>query len=182
MNRKWRFYLFIGLGCLLITGCKQKTPEETKPVAIEHESTGHEGMMGHEGMGDIDIPKIEKQVVVPEAVKTKWTSVSIAVTDKSSGKSVSYQVKPNSEFEIPNTHLKLKIGAFLPDFSMGGGEITSQSTEPNNPALQVTINERDVEKYSGWLFSKFSDVHAFEHEKYSIVLEDIKTGTSTDKI
>ncbi len=190
MNRFFKLCFFSGLICLLITGCEQKTPPETKkpkaeaPPATEssrqspanpHQMMGDSQQMGsgtHQMDTKQDVPKPPKQVVVPDAVKQKWKTLSILVTDKTSGKSVSYEVKPNSEFEVPGTDLKLDIGAFLPDFSMDGQQITSASANPNNPALQVSIKEQGQEKYSGWLFSKFANMHAFEHEKYSIVLEN----------
>jgi len=151
---------------------------------------GAHGMMGggnmgaHGGMGDdLDAKdlaqpfqakrKSTRTVEVSDEVKEKWKKVSIQVRDKQSGKADHFQVKINSEFTIPETNIKIKVGPFLPHFSMPtGGKITSASNEPKNPALQVVIDENDTEKYSGWLFAKFPEMHAFEHEKYAISLDD----------
>lgn len=117
--------------------------------------------------------KSNRSVEVSDEVKKKWHEVSIHVRDKKSGTSKHYKVKMNSDFEIPGTDLSVKVGAFLPHFTMPtGGKIASVSSEPKNPALQVVINEKDKEQYRGWLFSKFPEMHAFEHEKYAISLDD----------
>jgi hypothetical protein len=183
INGKWKFCLLAGLACLLTIACNQKAPQETKSVTKDREGVKPthqlDASLHQKGMA---MPKTTtKQVITPEEVKNKWTTVSIVIKDKSSGASVSYKVKPDSVFEIPETNFKLKIGAFLPDFTMDAERITSLSAEPNNPALQVTIYEGEAEKYRGWLFSKFADMHAFEHERYSIILEDKFTRTA-DKI
>ncbi len=185
MNRFVKLCFYAGLVCLLITGCDQKTPPESKPPAdtkkVMEPAHGGPASAPHQMGGETGMGKTPKQVVVPDDIKDKWKTLSILVTDKTSGKAVSYEVKPNSEFEVPDTSLKLIVGAFLPDFSMGGQEITSASSVPNNPALQIVIQERGEEKYSGWLFSKFVGMHAFEHEKYSVILED-KFGAETGNI
>ena len=194
---KWKSYLFMGVVCLLVVGCKQQTPKETtEPVAEKQEA--HEAHEGHEALesahgqaadphqmgATAPAPKIPKKVVVSEEVKNKWESVKLAVKDKSSGASTSYEVAPNSEFEIPQSTIKVTIGAFMPDFTMDAETFTSLSAEPNNPALQVSISEGGEEKYSGWLFSRYPEMHAFEHEKYGITLEDTFSagGAAEEKI
>jgi hypothetical protein len=178
---------------LLMVSCKPEVSQETKPVAEEQavmEPAHKLDADPHQMMGGADPhqmgltpPKSSKQVVVPEAVKNKSYPLSLKITDKSTGNVASYEVKPDSEFNLPDTNLKLVVGAFLPDFTMDAESYTSVSAEPNNPALQVIIQENGVEKYSGWLFSKFADMHAFEHERYSIILEDkFEGGNLTGEI
>lgn len=117
--------------------------------------------------------KSTRTVEVPEEVKEKWKEVSIQVMDKKTGESKHYKVQVSSSFKVPNTDLDIEIGDFLPHFTMPtGGKITSASNEPKNPALQVTINENKEEKYRGWLFANFPEMHAFEHEKYAITLDN----------
>ncbi|MBI5787961.1 MAG: DUF2155 domain-containing protein, partial [Candidatus Schekmanbacteria bacterium] len=112
-------------------------------------------------------------IEVPSEVKTSWSEVSIRIKDKKTNKTTTYKVKINSNFKIPGTNLLVKVGAFMPTFSHPSAEIiTSSSNKPENPALQVSIYEHEVEKYQGWLFSKYPDMHAFEHPLISIQLED----------
>jgi hypothetical protein len=123
------------------------------------------------------------QVVVPESVKGKWSAVTIIVEDKVAKAKQEYTVKLNSDFKIPNSSLKIHVGAFLPDFKMEGLSLTSGSNEPRNPALGIKVFESDKQifpgpgKQWGWLFSKVPTIHPFEHPKYGITLkEGVKKG------
>jgi len=176
-------WLWLGVVVVLWSGCSRKPEAKREKRAVGETESGEGVLPGMHGGGTVAPRKVEKKVVVPEEVKRRWKAVNILVTDKSTGESKSYRVDINSEFEVPDTKLKIKVGAFLPDFSMSVDLLTSRSAEPNNPGLQVTIYEGGVEKYKGWLFAKFPDMHAFEHERYKIILEDnFEDIKASDKI
>jgi len=122
--------------------------------------------------GGPHIEKGEKKIVVPDSVKGKWSSVILTVTEKATSKTEEVKVKLNSEYTIPKTSLKVKVGEFLPDFSMQGLNITSNSNEPKNPAVSVKVFDGDKEIFSGWLWSNFPTMHPFEHEKYELQLKE----------
>ena len=127
------------------------------------------------GMGQMPpngAPKVEKTIVVPDVVKGKWSKAVLDIIDKGSKKSAEYSVKLNSEFKIPNTDLKIKVGDFLPDFRMNGNTLTSASDQPNNPALRVEVFEGGKSIFKGWLYSKYPTMHPFEHPKYAITLKE----------
>ena len=117
-------------------------------------------------------PKVERTVVVPEAVKGKWSKVVLDVVDKGSNKSVEYTVKLKSEFKIPNTDLKIMVGDFLPDFIMNGNTLTSASDQPNNPGVKVEVFEGGKSIFKGWLYVKYPTMHPFEHPQYAITLKE----------
>ena len=149
-------------------GCEKKQeakPEQANPAA------GHKGgeTPPH---AKAQTPSAPKKVVVSDQVRANWGQLTLAVKDKETGTVKNVTVKPESEMQVEGTTLTLKIGAYLPDFSMTADEIVSRSTQENNPALQVAILDNGVEKYNGWLFAKFPDMHAFEHPKYSVTLVD----------
>lgn len=120
----------------------------------------------------------QAKVVVPDAVKGKWSAVRIIIEDKSSKTKQEFTVKLNSDFSIPDSSLKIRVGDFLPDFRMDGVNLTSGSNEPKNPALGIKVFDKDKQifpapgKQWGWLFAKVPSIHAFEHQKYGIVLKD----------
>lgn len=123
------------------------------------------------------MPPGEIKVIVPEAVKGKWDAVKLIVEDKIAKKSSEITVKLNSEYDIPNSNLKIKVGEFLPDFKMDGLTITSSSNEPNNPAVRVIVYENGKEIFKGWLYSKFPTIHPFQHDRYGLTLkEGVKKG------
>ena len=138
------------------------------PVSPEGQQVPGQGMM---------MPRGKAQVVVPDFVKGKWSAAKIIVEDRDTKKKQEYTVKLNSDFNIPNSNLKLSIGEYLPDFKMEGPNLTSVSNSPNNPALAIKIFQNNKmifpspEKEWGWLFEKVPTIHPFEHEKYSIILK-----------
>ncbi len=159
--------IFLAVLSLLITlfivSCKKK---EEQPVP---QASGP-------GTG-VMMPPGETKVVVPEAVKGKWDAVKLVIEDKTTKKTSEVTVKLDSEYTIPNSNLKVKIGEFLPDFKMDGLTITSSSNEPNNPAVRIVVYEGGKEIFKGWLYSKFPTIHPFQHDRYGITLkEGIKKG------
>ena len=138
------------------------------------------GQMGKPG---VVMPKGKAQILVPDSVKGKWSGAKIIVEDKIAKTKQEYTVKLNSDFKLPNSNLKIHVGEFLPDFRMDGLNLTSGSNQPNNPALGIKVYENDKQIFPvpgkdwGWLFAKVPSIHAFEHQKYGIVLkEGVKKG------
>jgi len=76
----------------------------------------------------------------------------------------------NSEFKVPDSDLTLKVGSFLPHFTMAGDQITSATNNLENPAAQIEVFQGGKEIFHGWLFAKFPAVHPFQHDKYGLLL------------
>ncbi|NOZ24876.1 MAG: DUF2155 domain-containing protein [Nitrospirae bacterium] len=119
---------------------------------------------------ELMIPKGETRIVVPDSVQGKWEAVKIEITDKTTKKKEVVTIKLGSEYTIPGSDIKIKVGDFLPDFRMDGLSITSASNELKNPAVHVTVYEGDKEIFKSWLYSNFPSIHPFQHEKYSLTL------------
>ncbi len=156
----------------------QMPPSQMPPAQMPQTQmppAGQPGMIG----------KVKTQVVVPPSVKGQWSGAKLIVEDKIAKTKQEYTVKLNSDFNIPNTNLKVHVGDFLPEIKFEGTTITSSSNQPNNPALSVRIYENNKQifpdpktgKQWAWLFSKVPTMHAFVHPKYGIILkEGIKKG------
>lgn len=110
-------------------------------------------------------------VVVPEIVEKTWKSVSIKITDKQKKTDELVTIKIGDAYKIPNSSLSIRVLHFLPDFAMNSFGMTSNSNDPNNPAVNFEVVENDKKIFSGWLFSKFPDVHTFNHERYKFNLD-----------
>ena len=128
------------------------------------------------------VQKTEFSVVVPPEVQEAWMGVTISVDDKKENKQTDYNVASGGEFEIPDSGLTVKVGPFLPDFKMSGAVITSASSEPNNPAVGITVFEDGKKVFPpsgevGWLYAKFPTIHSFQHERYGLIL---KAGTKKE--
>ncbi|KJU85808.1 lipoprotein [Candidatus Magnetobacterium bavaricum] len=112
------------------------------------------------------------EIVVPDSVKGKWESVKLSITDKQDKKSQVINVKLGSEYTVQGSDLKINIGDFLPDFKMDALTITSMSNEKKNPAVNVKVTESGKEIFKGWLYSKYPEIHPFQHDRYGIILMD----------
>jgi hypothetical protein len=112
-----------------------------------------------------------RPIRVPDVVKGKWQAVKLRVEEKAGGKAPQlFTVALGGQLNVPGSKLRLKVGEFLPALQVSGGEITSASNDPVNPAALVTVSEGGRESFKGWLFSKFPDMQPFEHPKYRITL------------
>ncbi|HEX9020419.1 MAG TPA: DUF2155 domain-containing protein [Nitrospirota bacterium] len=162
--RKLLAIILVGIVALSFGGCKKK---EAKPQL----PPGHPGMEG--GMpssGMPNMPKKDRQVVVPAEVKAKWKAVQINIEDKTAKSTKAYTIPVGSDLAVPNTNIKITVLAFLPDFRMGDSEITSVSDKPNNPAAQVVIQEQGKEEWKGWLYSLHPEIHSYQHPTLGVIL------------
>lgn len=112
-----------------------------------------------------------KTITVPEDVAGKWESVVIRIEDKTKKTSVEQTIPLHTDYQIPGSSLIIKIGDFLPQFSMDQNAITSLSNETKNPALKVTVLKEGNEVFNGWLFERYPDMHPFQDDQFSIALK-----------
>jgi hypothetical protein len=153
-------------------GCKKK--QSPPPPMPPQGAPGQPGMTGGPH-GEGGPPPAPKQVVVPDAVKKAWKAVKVQVEYKEKKTKKDFTVPLNSEFKVPDSDITLKVGAFLPHFSMAGDQITSGSNNLENPAVQMEVFQGGQEIFHGWLFSKYPAVHPFSHDKYGVsLLEGVK--------
>ena len=181
MGRVVRIILILLMLTGMITGCKkgEERPVTNMPPQMPAVPLGQapgqmplQAPMPPHGDATSMAPKVERTIVVPDEVKGKWTKVVLNVVDRGSNKSGEYTVKLKSEFNIPNTDLKIMVGDFLPDFIINETTLTSASSRPNNPAVKVEIFEGGKSIFRGWLYAKYPTMHPFEHPKYAITLKE----------
>ncbi len=128
---------------------------------------------GHPQMGGAG-----RSVRVPEEIKGKWEAVRLRVEEKGGRKPPQvFTVKLGGQLAIPGSKLRVQVGDFLPALQVKGGEVTSASNDPSNPAVLVAVSEGGKETFRGWLFSKFPEMQPFEHPTFRITLvEGIPAG------
>ena len=137
--------------------------EGTTPAADAPQGApGQPGMPGAPH-GEAGAPPVEKKVVVPSAVKAGWKAAKIEVEFKEKKSKKAFTVPLNSEFKVPDTDLTLRIGNFLPHFTMAADQITSGSNNLENPAVQargVPGREGDLPRLAVLEVSGGPPVHA----------------------
>lgn len=164
MKKIGGFVALLLLVSIPFASCKKKEQPPVPPPMQE----GTPGTSGspHGEMGGGP----EKKVAVPAEVKNSWKSVKIDVEFKAKKTNKAFSIPLNTEFKVPDSDLTIKVGDFLPHFAMTADSITSNSNNPENPAVRVEVLEKGKAVFKGWLFSKFPDVHPFQHEQYGLKL------------
>ena len=105
---------------------------------------------------------------VPPEVAHAYTGIRISWKDKSNGKEGIIEVPLGGATPLPDPSLVVRADVFLPAFTMGGGAITSEGVEPQNPAARIAVFEKGKEIFGGWIFTRFPDVHPFTHPRFQL--------------
>jgi hypothetical protein len=116
-------------------------------------------------------PATPTRLEVPPEVEKAYSGVRLRWKDASDGKEGVIDVPLGGGTPLPDPSLVVRADVFLPAFSMGGGVLTSDGVEPQNPAARITVFERGQEIFGGWIFTRFPDVHPFSHPRFKLMLE-----------
>ena len=173
-------------GCAT-TGSKQTTqptePEQpqtkTKPP---HKSGPHNFSGIHDNQGNRTFnfgnapPKGETQGSHMDMGTTNFTKAVIRIINKKDETSKLLEIPIGGKkvaLEPSEEKLMIQAISFYSDFAIGTMGPHSRSSELRNPALKVVITDGKKELFSGYLFGKFPDQHAFEHNKIKLKLVDV---------
>jgi hypothetical protein len=152
--------------------CKERgRPDPAVHMAISHqradEAPRQEGAGPGSGKGS-DVPT---RLEVPPQVSQAFSGIKIAWKDKSNGKQGVIEVPLGSGTPLPDPSLVVRADVYLPAFTMGGGAITSDGVEEQNPAARITVFDKGKEIFAGWIFTRFPDVHPFTHPRFQLHLD-----------
>lgn len=154
--------------------CKEKgRPDPNVRMAISHErieNTSGGQPAGQAGAAGAS-PEVPNRLEVPPEIQQAYAGVRIAWKDKKSGQTGVIEVPLGGGTPLPDPSLVVRADVYLPAFTMGGGAITSQGVEEQNPAARITVLEKGKEIFAGWIFNRFPDVHPFDNPKYQLRLE-----------
>jgi len=163
----------------LSVACRKRgVPNPDIRMAVSHEPGGDasaasqaaatDGGGGGAKGGSEAVPT---QLVVPPEVAQAWSGIRLGWKDKQSGKEGTVDVPLGEATPLPDPSIVVRADAFLPAFTMGGGAITSEGVEAQNPAARITVFEKGKEIFAGWIFTRFPDVHPFTHPRFQLRLE-----------
>lgn len=113
---------------------------------------------------------VPTRLEIPPEVQSAYSGVRVAWKDKTTGKEAELAVPLGGTARIPASDLELRADAYLPAFSMTAEAITSSGIEEENPAARIGVLEKGKEIFAGWIFTRFPDVHPFEHPRYALKL------------
>ena len=163
-------------------GCRQRgRPDPSVRMAASHdpeaapgnasEAPASDGAAGRAAGSAGSAQKPPTRLEIPPEVEKAWAGIRLHWKDSSNGKEGSIDVPIGGVAPIPGSDLQVRADVFLPAFTMSNDAITSSSVEAENPAARISIAEKGALVFEGWLFTRFPDVHPFQHPRFSIRLE-----------
>lgn len=152
-------------GGIGVFGCRERgRPDPSIRMAVSHDRATSGG--GKE-LGET----VPTRLVVPPEVTAAYSAIKLAWKDSESGKEGTVEVPIGGSAPLPGSDLEIRADVFLPSFSMSAEEITSTGTGQENPAARITVLEKGNELFAGWIFTRFPEVHPFQHARFSLRLE-----------
>ncbi len=73
----------------------------------------------------------------------------------------------------------VRVAAFFPDFVIRGKQVETRSDQPNNPAIQLTVDSKKSGATKLWLFANFPEVNHADESPFSFQLRDLQMGWFT---
>jgi hypothetical protein len=152
--------------------CRERgRPDPNIRMAVSHEPAA----VAEEGSGAAaaggPAPSVPTKLEVPSAVSKAYSGIRLHWKDSGSGREGSLDVPLGSAVPIPGSTLQVRADVFLPAFTMTSDVITSSGVEPENPAARIAVADQGAEVFAGWIFTRFPDVHPFQHPRISLRLE-----------
>jgi hypothetical protein len=152
-----------------IAACRERGhPDPNIRMAISHERSDAPVEPSQTPGAQEAIPT---RLVVPPEVGEAWSGIRVGWKDKTNGGEGVVDVPLGGAAPLPDPSLVVRADAFLPAFTMGGGAITSDGVDPQNPAARIAVLEKGKEVFAGWIFTRFPDVHPFTHPRFQLRLE-----------
>ncbi len=109
-----------------------------------------------------------------------WDQIEVArinIKDKQTDKVVkTVDLNWQKEETLADLNLKLSITDFVADFAFNSTEkkVFSKTVEHANPAIRLSVNERDSVQATPWIFYQFPDLFEIKDSKYQFELVGYK--------
>jgi hypothetical protein len=152
--------------------CRERgRPDPNVRMAVSHEpaAAADDGSGG--AAAGAPASSVPTRLEVPPSVQKAYSGVRLHWKDSGSGREGSIDVPLGSAVPIPDSTLQVRADVFLPAFTMTSEVITSSGVEPENPAARIAVADGGTEIFAGWIFTRFPDVHPFQHPRISLRLE-----------
>lgn len=111
--------------------------------------------------------KKKLSVVVPDSVKGKWASATLAVTTEGAEKELKLGIGDKISL---GKNLQLHLVHYLPAYTSDFQSVTSSSNEQVNPAVQVQAISNGQVLAEGWIFQNLPEFNSFSSEQVKIRL------------
>jgi hypothetical protein len=160
-------------GGIGVGACRERgRPDPSIRMAVSHERTAAEAGAGEGAAAGKDLGQtVPTKLVVPPEVTAAFSAIRLGWKDSQSGQGGTVEVPIGGSAPLPGSDLEIRADAYLPAFSMTAEQITSTGIGEENPAARIAVVEKAKEIFAGWIFTRFPEVHPFQHTRFSLRLE-----------
>lgn len=164
-----RLTLSLAAACIVTgagatVGCRERGhPDPNVRMAVSHD---RETDRGEAELGE----SAPTRLVVPPDVTAAYSAIQLGWRDAQSGKEGVLDVPIGGRAILPGSPLEVRADVFLPAFTMSSDAITSTGIGQENPAARIAVLDGGREIFAGWIFTRFPDVHPFQHPRFSLRL------------
>ncbi len=161
---------------------KSELPDGHPPMPSDNEAYKFRDALNAaaRGGGDMDVSKIRsgvasggsmsadgKDVRLSDALKAKWSTVKIEVTEGGNKKEILISV--GKKTKVGNKY-SILVDAFIPEYTMFEDHIGTRGDEPKNPAIRVELFDGDKSLARGWVFKRLADFNSYNSDTVGVVL------------
>ncbi|HYN15797.1 MAG TPA: cytochrome c biogenesis protein ResB [Terriglobales bacterium] len=104
--------------------------------------------------------------------------VKLLATPKSGGTKQEFWLKLD-EAVVLDKDATVRIAQFIPDFVVVENHIESRSDQPNNPAVQISVQSKQAGENKIWLFPKFPEFTHGNNSAFDFRVENLQMGYFT---
>ncbi len=159
-----------------------KLPEGHPPMPSDNEAYKFRDALNAAAQGGsgLDVSKIRsgvasggsmsakgKDVRLSDALRAKWSTVEIEVTEGGNKKEILITVGRKTKI---GKNYSILVDAFIPEYTMFEDHIGTRGDEPKNPAIRVELFDGDKSLQRGWVFKKLADFNSYNSDKVGVVL------------
>jgi len=104
--------------------------------------------------------------------------VKLQATPKNGGAKQEFWLKLDDAAAL-DQDATVRITQFIPDFVVVENHIESRSDQPNNPAVQISVQSKQAGENRIWLFPKFPEFTHANNTGFDFRVEDVQMGYFT---
>jgi len=159
-----------------------KLPDGHPPMPSDNEAYKFRDALNAaaRGGGELDVSKIRsgvasggsmsakgKDVRLSDALKAKWSTVEIEVTEGGNKKEILITVGKKTKI---GKKYSILVDSFIPEYTMFEDHIGTRGDEPKNPAIRVELFDGDKSLQKGWVFKRLADFNSYKDDVVGVVL------------
>ena len=91
----------------------------------------------------------------------------------------SFTLRPGEAAALGDSGVQVELADFVPDFVLEGNQLSTRSSEPNNPAIKLQVTQAGGKRSAVWFFPKSPQMNFPDESGIAFKLRDVEMGYTT---